>query len=176
MSGPCRTRMRSSWPRKTPRGARPDSSEASRRRRRRSRRRSEPDRRVSAARREQPKVTVYCRGAPAAQPLSIGRRASNRGGPVRFIERGEDEVPCCCGFSSAVDAQFTRKKALKELAPYRKRGPEVTTKLLRDALVTARLTTGRTLLDIRTGIGMLTFELLDRGGLSAALLMHRRRT
>lgn len=42
------------------------------------------------------------------------------------------------------------------------RGPGVTTKLLRDGLAAAYLLDG-TLLDVGTGIGALTFELLERG-------------
>lgn len=71
-------------------------------------------------------------------------------------------MACCCGFACAVDAQFTRKKAAQELARYRKSGPGITTRLLRDGLAKAGLTSG-SLLDIGSGIGALTFELLDRG-------------
>jgi magnesium-protoporphyrin O-methyltransferase len=67
-----------------------------------------------------------------------------------------------CGFTCAVDAQFTRKKAAQELARYRKSGPGITTKLLREGLERAGLTSG-TLLDVGAGVGALTFELLDRG-------------
>ena len=75
-------------------------------------------------------------------------------------------VPCCCEFACAVDAQFTRKKAAQELARYRKSGPGITTTLLRDGLVKAGLTSG-SLLDVGSGVGALTFELLDRGFSSA---------
>jgi magnesium-protoporphyrin O-methyltransferase len=75
-------------------------------------------------------------------------------------------VTCCGGFSAAVDAQFTPKKALSELERYRKKGPGVTTRLLRDGLTKAGLEAG-TILDVGAGIGALTFELLARGATSA---------
>jgi SAM-dependent methyltransferase len=75
-------------------------------------------------------------------------------------------VTCCGAFSAAVDAQFTPKKALSELDRYRKEGPGVTTRLLRDGLTDAGLAAG-TILDIGAGIGALTFELLERGATSA---------
>jgi len=71
-------------------------------------------------------------------------------------------MPSCCGFDDTVDTHFTRQRAEKELDRYRTRGPGVTTKLLRDGLAAAQLLNG-TLLDIGTGIGALTFELLERG-------------
>lgn len=71
-------------------------------------------------------------------------------------------MACCCGFVESVDSHFTRQRAAKELARYRKRGPGVTTRLLRDGLAAAELQKG-TLLDVGTGIGALTFELLERG-------------
>jgi magnesium-protoporphyrin O-methyltransferase len=75
-------------------------------------------------------------------------------------------VPCCCEFAGAVHTQFTRKKAAAELARYRKSGPGITTRFLRDGLAKAGLTSG-SLLDVGAGVGALTFELLDRGISSA---------
>jgi SAM-dependent methyltransferase len=75
-------------------------------------------------------------------------------------------LPCCCEFACAVDTQFTRKKAARELASYRKSGPGITTTFLRDGLAKAGLTSG-SLLDVGAGVGALTFELLDRGIRSA---------
>lgn len=68
----------------------------------------------------------------------------------------------CCGFDDSVDIQFTAKRAARELSRYRARGPGVTTKLLRDGLAAADLLHG-TLLDVGSGVGSLTFELLERG-------------
>ncbi len=56
--------------------------------------------------------------------------------------------------------------AARELRSYRRGRVGPTTRLLRDGLVAADLNRGA-LLDIGTGIGVLTFELLDRGVTSA---------
>lgn len=68
----------------------------------------------------------------------------------------------CCGFDAAIRQQFTESNAANEVRRYLKRGPNPTTRLLRDDLVHAGLVQN-TLLDIGSGIGALTFELLDRG-------------
>jgi magnesium-protoporphyrin O-methyltransferase len=68
----------------------------------------------------------------------------------------------CSSFCGTADEQFTDQKADTELRKYRKKGPGPTTRLLRDGLARAGLLNGA-LLDIGTGIGALTFELLDRG-------------
>lgn len=75
-------------------------------------------------------------------------------------------MACCGGFDDAVEGHFTEKRAAKELRRYRAQGAGVTTKLLRDGLAAAGLVKG-TLLDVGTGVGALTFELLDRGMTSA---------
>jgi len=62
--------------------------------------------------------------------------------------------------------QFDARKASQELARYRQRGPGLTTRLLRDALVNAGLAEG-VLLDVGTGVGALIFELVDRGSARA---------
>lgn len=72
-------------------------------------------------------------------------------------------MPCsCCGYSSAVERQFTQKKAASEIARYRKKGPGPTTRLLRDGLLNAGSIAGM-VLDVGGGVGALSFELLDRG-------------
>ena len=68
----------------------------------------------------------------------------------------------CCGCSDVIKSQFTPKRAAQELKRYRTRGPDVTTRFLRDGLLKARLAHG-TLLDVGAGVGALTFELLDKG-------------
>ena len=68
----------------------------------------------------------------------------------------------CAGFCGNADEQFTEQKANAELRNYRKRGPGATTRLLREGLASAGLIEGA-LLDVGTGIGALTFELLDHG-------------
>ena len=69
---------------------------------------------------------------------------------------------CCSAFECAADRQFNDKKAAEELKRYRLKGPRPTTRLLRDGLVHAGIMSG-TLLDIGSGIGSLTFGLLERG-------------
>jgi 16S rRNA G966 N2-methylase RsmD len=76
-------------------------------------------------------------------------------------------MPCsCCDFATAAGQQFNAKMAAKQLRGYRRGQVDTTTRLLRDGLVHAHLTTG-SLLDIGAGIGALTFELLDRGVVTA---------
>jgi magnesium-protoporphyrin O-methyltransferase len=71
-------------------------------------------------------------------------------------------MTCCPIYQDAADRQFTDKIADRDLATYHRKGAGLTTRLLCDALVAAGVTNG-SLLDIGTGIGSLTFELLDRG-------------
>lgn len=75
----------------------------------------------------------------------------------------------CAGFCNAAERQFTPRKARKELRRYRTRGVDSTTRGLRDALVSAGVVRG-TLLDIGSGIGALTFELLNRGATTATAI------
>src|SRR5688500_17670012 len=69
---------------------------------------------------------------------------------------------CCSAFECAADQQFNEKKATEELKRYRTKGPGPTTRLLQEGLGHAGTLSG-TLLDIGSGIGSLTFGLLDRG-------------
>lgn len=69
---------------------------------------------------------------------------------------------CCSTFERAADQQFTEKKAVAELKRYRTKGPGPTTRLLQDGIARAGVLNG-TLLDIGSGVGSLTFELLERG-------------
>lgn len=69
---------------------------------------------------------------------------------------------CCPAFECAADQQFDHKKAAEELERYRTKGPRPTTRLLQEGLARARTLSG-TLLDIGSGIGSLTFGLLERG-------------
>ena len=69
---------------------------------------------------------------------------------------------CCSAFDRAADQQFNEKKATEELTRYRTKGPGPTTRLLQQGLDQAGILSG-TLLDIGSGIGSLTFGLLDRG-------------
>ena len=69
---------------------------------------------------------------------------------------------CCSGPCAAIEEQFDARRAQRELAQYRKKGPGPTTRMLRDG-VTAVVQPIRTLLDVGAGIGALTFDLLERG-------------
>ena len=64
------------------------------------------------------------------------------------------------------DAQFGVRHAEKDLKRYRMSGPDVTTRLLLDALKTHGLH-GATLLDVGAGIGVVHHELLSAGARSA---------
>ena len=69
---------------------------------------------------------------------------------------------CCSGFCSASERQFNPRVATRDVARYRRHGPPVTTRLLRDGLRAAGVVSG-SLLDIGSGMGALTFELLEIG-------------
>jgi magnesium-protoporphyrin O-methyltransferase len=76
-------------------------------------------------------------------------------------------MPCACAdVGGAAERQFSEKRATKDLAQYRTKGPGSTTRLLLAGLATAGPLHGR-LLDIGSGVGVLTFELLERGLTSA---------
>lgn len=76
-------------------------------------------------------------------------------------------MPCSCAdVGGAAERQFSEKRATKELAQYRIKGPGSTTRLLLEGLATAGPVHGR-LLDIGSGVGVLSFELLERGLTSA---------
>jgi magnesium-protoporphyrin O-methyltransferase len=68
----------------------------------------------------------------------------------------------CCGFGDTADRHFNGEKVAKELRQYRRKGPGVTTRKLRDGLIAADLTRG-TVLDIGGGLGALSLSLLDAG-------------
>ena len=69
---------------------------------------------------------------------------------------------CCSTFGDTAGAHFDERRARRDLENYRRHGPGPTTRLLRDLLADAKAING-SLLDIGSGIGALTFELLDRG-------------
>jgi len=72
-------------------------------------------------------------------------------------------MPACCStFERAAEQQFNEKKAAQELNRYRTKGPGPTTRLLQEGIARAGALTG-TLLDIGSGVGSLTFGLLERG-------------
>ena len=73
---------------------------------------------------------------------------------------------CCSPFECAADRQFNEKKATGELKRYRTRGPRPTTRLLQEGIEETGTLNG-TVLDIGSGIGSLTFRLLERGATHA---------
>jgi magnesium-protoporphyrin O-methyltransferase len=72
------------------------------------------------------------------------------------------DMSCCLNFGDAAEHHFTEQIASSDLAGYRAKGPGPTTRLLVDVLSKAGQLEGL-LLDVGTGIGALTFELLERG-------------
>ena len=76
-------------------------------------------------------------------------------------------MPCACAdVGGAAERQFSEQRATKDLAQYRTKGPGSTTRLLLAGLETAGPFHGQ-LLDIGAGVGVLSFELLERGLTSA---------
>jgi len=74
---------------------------------------------------------------------------------------------CCCSpFESAANQQFNQTKVAQELARYREKGPGPTTRMLADGIAQSGALSG-TVLDVGSGVGGLTFALLDRGATSA---------
>ena len=69
---------------------------------------------------------------------------------------------CCSSVGAAAERQFSKKRATNDLAQYRTKGPGSTARLLLAGIATAGQLHGR-LLDIGSGVGALTFELLERG-------------
>lgn len=68
---------------------------------------------------------------------------------------------CCTDFTNGVHAQFNEDIAEHDRKRYRRKGPNPTTRLLRNMVL--RAGGGRSLLDIGGGIGALSFELLAAG-------------
>jgi hypothetical protein len=73
-------------------------------------------------------------------------------------------MACSCGgFCGAAGAQFSRKRAEKDLRQYHRKGPKATTRLLRDGLERSGLVQDASLIEVGAGIASLTFELLPLG-------------
>jgi SAM-dependent methyltransferase len=76
-------------------------------------------------------------------------------------------MTCCCSHLCDANAhQFGEKRAAADLRQYRAKGPGQTARLLLAGLAKAGPPHGR-LLDVGSGVGALTFELLQRGMTSA---------
>lgn len=70
-------------------------------------------------------------------------------------------MACCTGYCAA-ETQFDGKRAEHDLRRYRRRGADVTTRLLLEEL-RRRPLEGRRLLDVGGGIGVISAELADTG-------------
>jgi len=79
----------------------------------------------------------------------------------------DDPRPACGpGCACTIGNEFNERQARRELATYRRRGPDQTTSWLIDGLV-ARGVTGLTVLDIGAGVGAVHLQLLKDGAASA---------
>jgi magnesium-protoporphyrin O-methyltransferase len=73
---------------------------------------------------------------------------------------------CCSDFECSASQQFNQKTVTQELKRYRQKGSGHTTRLLIEG-ITKSGALGGTVLDVGSGIGGLTFALLERGASSA---------
>ena len=69
---------------------------------------------------------------------------------------------CCSTFGDVADGHFNTQLATRDLARYRRKGPGSTTRLIVEGVTAAGASKG-VLLDVGSGVGSLTFELLERG-------------
>ena len=69
---------------------------------------------------------------------------------------------CCSTYGNVAGAHFDEKIARRDLESYRKKGAGPSARLLRDMLVDTGAVDG-VLLDVGSGIGGLSFDLLERG-------------
>jgi len=77
-------------------------------------------------------------------------------------------MACCTGYCAA-EAQFDGKVAGHDLRRYRRRGADVTTRLLLEELRRQPLE-GRRLLDVGGGIGVISAELAETGLASVTMV------
>ena len=82
--------------------------------------------------------------------------------PASRVGDGHAMSACCSTYGNVAGAHFDEKVAKRDLESYRKKGPGTTARLLRDLLVGTGAVKG-VLLDVGSGVGGLSFELLDRG-------------
>jgi SAM-dependent methyltransferase len=73
---------------------------------------------------------------------------------------------CCSSFECAADQQFNQHMVAQELKRYRQKGPGPTTRMLVEGIAQSGALSG-SVLDVGSGIGALTFALLERGATSA---------
>jgi magnesium-protoporphyrin O-methyltransferase len=83
--------------------------------------------------------------------------------PISRVDDEDDLVSACCStYGKVAGAHFDEKIAKRDLENYRKNGPGPTARLLRDLLVGVG-GVGGVLVDVGSGVGGLSFELLERG-------------
>lgn len=70
--------------------------------------------------------------------------------------------PCCSTFGDVAGEFFSQQMAARDLARYRRKGPGPTTRLMIEGLIAAGASQGL-LIDVGSGVGSLTFELLESG-------------
>ena len=73
---------------------------------------------------------------------------------------------CCSTFEHRAGQQFNKKSVAAELKRYRTKGPGTTTRLLAEGIAQSGALHG-SVLDVGSGIGALTFALLERGATGA---------
>src|SRR5436190_18979733 len=82
--------------------------------------------------------------------------------PANRVDADGDTMSACCSsYGNVAGAHFDEKIAKRDLESYRKKGPGPTARLLRDLLVGTGAG-GGVLLDVGSGVGGLSFELLER--------------
>jgi magnesium-protoporphyrin O-methyltransferase len=89
--------------------------------------------------------------------------AASTGSTAGIVDHEGNSVSTCCStYRSVAGANFDQKRAKRDLENYRIKGAGPTACLLRDMLVDVGAVDG-VLLDIGSGIGGLSFDLLERG-------------
>ena len=76
----------------------------------------------------------------------------------------------CCAHCSAIGTTFDRRVARRDLARYRRRGPNRSTRALLAAIGDAGGVAGASVLDVGGGVGAVTEELLASGAARATLV------
>ena len=76
---------------------------------------------------------------------------------------------CCSTFEHGAGQQFNMRKAAAELKRYRTKGPGTTTRLLAEGIAQSGTVRG-SVLDVGSGVGALTFDLLQRGATEAVVV------
>jgi SAM-dependent methyltransferase len=88
----------------------------------------------------------------------------------QYVREKASFTMSCCGKTSceATAQHFGRAKAVGDLEQYRRKGPDKRTRLLLESLTRAGVD-GLSVLDVGSGLGIVSFELLKRGASHAVL-------